>query len=240
MRDKVRDKDAVNRLKKFQKSEGLKFKNIAILVQSLTHRSYKNESNKGVKHNETLEYLGDSVLALVINEYLYKNYSSDTEGDFALLRSVVVSGKSLSRIAKKLDIGHYIFMGKGEEISGGRNRQSILANCLEAIIGAYYLDSGLKAVSRFILKHFKIEVDSLHEIKNIKDAKSKLQELTQRKYKIKPKYFFINSSGPDHKRNFKMGVKIKDEVYGVGNGPTKQDAEKRAAYKALKKLLNKK
>ena len=129
-----------------------------------------------------------------------------------------------------------MLIGKGEELSGGRKRQSNLANCLEAIIGGYYVDSGLQPVTKFVLKYFLKELNTLLNKVSIKDSKSKLQELTQKKFREKPKYYLIETSGPDHMRQFKMGVRIRNKLYGVGTGNTKQSAEQHAAMVSLSKL----
>ncbi|MBN2434528.1 MAG: ribonuclease III [Spirochaetes bacterium] len=231
---KNRSKD-LNRLQKILK---VKFTNLDLLNRSLTHRSYANELPYPVKENERLEYLGDSVLGLVINEYLYKRFESYHEGDLAKIKSTVVSEEMLAAVAFELKIGQFILLGKGEENSGGRSRLSILANTVEAIIGAMYLDRGLKASKKFILSVFKKYIDQVDKIPTMRDPKTSLQEIVQKKYKKKPDYILLKEEGPDHEKLFTVALTINGRVVIEGSGTSKRRAEVDAARKILNKIKN--
>ncbi|HOD16340.1 MAG TPA: ribonuclease III, partial [Spirochaetota bacterium] len=160
----------------------VKFKNKSLLQRAVTHRSYVNESGKNARDNERLEYLGDSVLALVVNEYLFKHFEDYQEGKLAKIKSAVVSEATLARLARKIDLGEFILMGRGEEHSGGRERPSILANTLEAVIGAVFLDQGLKSSRKFVLALIKDEIEIVNNPSSMRDPKTALQEYVQKKY----------------------------------------------------------
>lgn len=210
---------------KVWKSENLKL--------AFTHRSYLNESTEATVSNERLEFLGDSVLSLVISEMLYGNRETDTEGALTNLRAYIVKTTSLAKAAKALDLGSRLFLSKGEEQSGGRENTQLLANTYEAVLGAIFLEEGLESAKKFVSETLVTLFEE--EIKNgpPKDAKSHLQELAQSIYKTSPIYTVVKTVGPDHARIFSMEVEIAKKVYGHGQGASKQIAEEAAAAEAI-------
>ena len=214
----------------------VKFKNKILLNRSLTHRSYVNESDSNVSDNERLEYLGDSVLALVVNEYLFKHFGEYKEGNLAKIKSAVVSEETLAKLAKVLNLGSFILMGKGEEQNGGRDRSSILANTLEAVIGAIYLDSGLKICRKFVLNLIKNDIERIDNLTYLRDPKTALQEFVQKLYKTRPIYDVIEEKGPDHKKEFTVSLIINGKEINKGSGTSKRKAEMEAAKKALRQF----
>lgn len=217
---------------------GYQFTDPSVLFNSLTHSSYANEMGlKKGKNNERLEYLGDAVLELVTSEYVYKQYEDLSEGDLTKLRASIVCEPTLSNCARDLDIGHFIFLGKGEDSSGGRDRDSILSNTLEAIIGAIYLDGGFTNAKEFVHKFI---LDILKNKDLFFDSKTILQEIVQNKdNNLKIHYKLISEEGPDHNKTFTTSVYIGNEEIGLGIGRTKKAAEQAAAYEAIQ-LLQKK
>ena len=236
-KERKNEKKRINRqLDILQKNIRIKFKNKILLKRALTHRSYVNESGKEVRDNERLEYLGDSVLALIVNEYLFRHYESYREGSLAKIKSAVVSEVTLAKVAKELDLGAFIQMGKGEEQSGGRERSSILSNTLEAVIGAVYLDSGLKASRKFVLGLFKKDIERIDNLTYLRDPKTTLQEYVQKKYKDRPLYKVIDEKGPDHKKEFTVSLIIDGKEIITAIGSSKRKAEMNAAKIFLKKI----
>lgn len=221
---------------KLQSILRVKFKDKRLLVRALVHRSYINESGTSVKDNERLEYLGDSVLGLVVNEYLFKHFEDYHEGDLAKIKSVVVSEETLAKNARDLNLGSFIMMGKGEEMSGGRKRSSILANTLEAVIGAIYLDSGLKEARRFILGLMKGDVERVDNLTYQRDPKTTLQEYVQKKYKERPLYDVVEEKGPDHQKEFHVALFVNGKKVALGKGSSKRKAEMNAAEQTLKEI----
>lgn len=221
---------------RLQKTLHVKFKNKSLLQRAVTHRSFVNESGRTVKDNERLEYLGDSVLGLVVNEYLFKVFEEYREGKLAKIKSAVVSEATLAKIAKAISLGEFILMGRGEEHSGGRERPSILANTLEAIIGAVYLDSGLKVSRKFVLSLLREEIDTVNNLTYLRDPKTALQEYVQKKYKERPVYQVIEERGPDHMKEFTVKLLINGKEIVTGEGPSKRKAEMNAARASLKKI----
>ena len=218
-----------------------KFKSPEILYQALTHSSYANEmynsKNKIYKSNERLEFLGDSVLELVTSEFLYNKYKDSQEGELTKLRAGAVCESSLSSCAKDLELGEFLLLGKGEDATGGRERESILSDALEAIIGAIYLDGGFTNAKEFI---HKFVLQDLNDKTLFFDSKTILQEIVQdRSKKQKIKYKLISEDGPDHNKIFTIGVYLDNELLGHGKGRTKKTAEQEAANKAIKKLEDK-
>ncbi|NLZ83836.1 MAG: ribonuclease III [Clostridiales bacterium] len=214
---------------------GYQFSDPSVLFNALTHSSYANEIGlKKGKNNERLEYLGDAVLELVTSEYVYKQYEDLSEGDLTKLRASIVCEPTLSTCARDLDIGKYIFLGKGEDCSGGRNRDSILSNTLEAIIGSIYLDGGFTNAKEFIHKFI------LYILKNkdlFFDSKTILQEIVQNKDNNKKiRYKLISEEGPDHNKTFTTSVCVDNEEIGLGVGRTKKASEQAAAYEAIETL----
>ncbi len=222
---------------------GVKFINSKLLSEALTHRSYVNENRgEGLQHNERLEFLGDAVLELVITEFLFKKYEDHPEGDLTSFRAALVKTESLAEEAERLGFGEFIFMSKGEESTGGRQRPYILANTVEAIIGAIYLDQGYETAKKFIIDNIAHKTEDIVNSRLDIDSKSKLQEVAQESVKLTPIYEFISSEGPDHDKTFIMAVKIGENEFGRGKGRSKQEAEQKAAEDALnnwESLVNK-
>lgn len=224
----------------FQRLIGVRFRRIDLLNLAFTHRSYANEFQGEIDNNEKLEFLGDSILGLVVNEYLFITLPDKTEGDLSKIKSFVVSESSLETIAKRIKIDNFILIGRGEEYSGGRSKKAIIADAMEALIGAYYLDSGFKKIVKFIHQHFIPEINKVLENKHKKDYKTLLQEYVQKKYKTYPKYSIMQKKGPDHDKTFWMSVIIKGKTYGPGQGKNKKEAEQHAAQIAYTTIVGKK
>ncbi len=208
----------------------IKFKNLEHLDQAFHHRSLTNEI-RGVKNNERLEFLGDSVLGMVTATFLYKKLDNP-EGDLAKIKSAVVSEKALAPVALRFGIDKLLLLGHGEEMSGGRLKPAILADCMEAIIGAYYLDSGYKAAEKYVLSFIEPAVDEIFS-QGIKDFKTQLQEKFQKKTKQCPLYELISKSGPDHDQTFTVCVHLGNKVFGPVSAKSKKEAEQKAAKLAL-------
>jgi ribonuclease III len=221
------------KLKQLQKLIDTQFKNINLLTIALTHKSYAAEINSK-EFNERLEFLGDSVLSSVVADYLYQKYPKQDEGKLSQLKSQIVSRLNLGRWAKDIKLGDYIYISKGEQACGGRDRDSILANAFEALIAAVYLDLGYEAAQKFILSHLSKQKRLV-----VNDPKSKFQELMQSKYQRLPEYKVLEETGPDHEKMFEIGVYMDKELLGVGKGRSKKDAQQIAARNALKKLKTK-
>ena len=201
---------------------------------SLTHSSWVNESNNhDCQSNERLEFLGDAVIDAVIAQSLYEKYPDFDEGDLTKLRSKIVSGVSLANVARELDMGNYLLLGKGEEGSGGRNKESNLANAFEALVGALFLDRGYSIASQFILQNLNIESPINCLMKNHKDSKTDFQILVQSKTSFTPYYKLISKDGPDHDPIFVVEVLVGDKVIGNGVGTSINKAEMQAAANAL-------
>ena len=223
------DQERKKELQLFEKHVGIRFRKLELLNLAFCHRSYANESGSDISNNEKLEFLGDSVLGLVVSEYLYRTLTDKAEGDLARIKSFVVSEDSLAEIAKSIKVDNFILIGKGEEYSGGRSKKAILADCMEAIIGAYYLDSGFKASKAFVLQYLVPEINKVLENRHKKDYKTLLQEYVQKKYKSYPRYSMVKKTGPDHDRTFWIEVSIQGKSYGPGKGKNKKEAEQHAA-----------
>jgi ribonuclease-3 len=220
----------------FENIIGVKFKNKDLLQQALTHRSFLNE-HKALKnkHNERLEFLGDAVLELVITDFLYKEYPDKTEGDLTSIRSALVNATTCAKVAKNLAVNDFILLSKGETKDTGRARQYILANALEAIIGAIYLDAGYESAKDFIMKNIAPMTEEIVKEKLWMDAKSKFQEKAQDIASITPSYKTLKETGPDHDKKFTVGVFLGETLVAEGTGNSKQDAEQSAARHALQK-----
>lgn len=203
---------------------------------AFTHRSFLNESPDTKESNERLEFLGDAVLSLIMSSYLYKLRPQDAEGDLTSLRSYIVKTTSLAQAGENLKLGSFLKLSKGEELSGGRENTQLMANTFEALLGAIYLEAGIETATQFVyetlLPIFKKELVSGPP----KDAKSSLQELTQNQTKQSPKYKIISTTGPDHDKEFTVGVYLKGELIGQGSGHSKQLAEESAAAIAIQRL----
>jgi len=221
--------------KELEKILGVKINNTDIYLSAFTHRSYLNENRSfALPHNERLEFLGDAVLELAATEYLYKNYPHP-EGELTNFRSALVNYKMLSDIAKRLGFENFLLMSRGEAKDMGRARQVILANCIEAVLGAMYLDAGYQTTTNFIAREVLIELPKIIEGETYLDPKSRLQEMVQEKRGITPTYSVISESGPDHNKQFIVGAYVGEKEVGQGTGPSKQEAELDAAKDALKK-----
>lgn len=223
-------------LRELSKNLKIKFSDMKLLETALTHRSFSNERTDG-ENNEKLEFLGDSVLGLIITDYLYKEFPALNEGDLARIKSFIVSEEILSSIGKKLGINKYMRIGKGEELTGGRDKKGLIADAFEALLGAMYLDGKYARVEAFVVKLFKEDIDSVINQEKGLDYKTLLQEFVQKKFKDCPKYNLIKESGPEHDKTFSMEVVVNDKVYGTGSGKSKKEAEKTAAMLAYNKLV---
>lgn len=217
---------------------GINFKNTALLKQAFIHSSYLNEVRLNSGSNERLEFLGDSVLSLITSEALFNLRKDDAEGDLTNLRAYIVKTKSLSEAAKKLNLGKYLKLSKGEEMGGGRENPQLLANTYEAFLGAIYLDQGLETVKAVIEKTLLALFEKELKAGPPKDAKSNLQEVVQEKFKQSPHYKILQTLGPDHAKKFSVAVYIGGKEMGRGAGSSKQVAEEMAAKEALKRLAN--
>ena len=231
MNNNLLSKERKSQLIKFCKSVKISFNNLDLLNQAFCHRSITNEI-KYFKNNERLEFLGDSVLGMVTASYLYNHYDI-VEGDLAKIKSVVVSEKVLSEIALEINIQNLLILGKGEEKSGGRKKPAILADCMEAIIGAYYLDSGFKSVEKYVLSFMIPQIEKVFD-SGIKDYKTILQEKFQKISKMCPRYELISKTGPEHAQVFSVVVHLNDMTYGPCSGNSKKQAEQEVAKLALK------
>ncbi len=221
---------------KFAAHIGVTFKDIAILREAFTHRSYLNEHRStNMRHNERLEFLGDAVLELVITEYLYAQYPEEPEGKLTAYRSALVNTNSISDAASEWGMNEYLLLSRGEAKDTGRARQYILANTFESVIGAIFLDQGYDAAKEFIGKSLFKRLDDIVGKRLWQDAKSRFQEEAQDRIGITPNYEVIKEIGPDHDKRFDVGVYIGTELIAQGEGRSKQDAEQAAALAALEK-----
>lgn len=219
-----------------QKALGITFKDVTYLEQSFIHRSYVNENSSALASNERLEFLGDAVLGFVVAEELYYRFPGLPEGDLTKLRSYLVRMETLARVAGALNLGDFLYLGKGEDESGGRHRQRNLAGTLEAVIGAVFLDQGFEVAREFILKIFSSEMEKIATGEIEEDPKSHLQELIQSKRQVTPVYRVVDSEGPEHSKVFTVEVLAGETVLGQGRGVGKRMAERKAARNALDRL----
>lgn len=218
------------------KKIGIKFKDKNLIRTVFTHSSYLNEhKGKGIQHNERLEFLGDAVLELAATKHLFIKYPDQKEGEMTSFRSALVKGNHLAEISRELNLGKYLLLSNGEEHSGGRNKRYILANVLEALIGAIYLEGGNASAEKFIEKFILTRLDEIIEKGMHIDAKSCFQEICQEKKEFTPYYELIKDEGPDHDKCFTMGVYVDGKLIAEGNGSSKQKAEDEAAKNALRK-----
>lgn len=238
MMKKIISSERKRALLEFCRPLGLKFKNLELLDLAFHHCSYSNENHSArLYNNERLEFLGDSVLGLATADFLYNDMSrTHAEGDLAKIKGVVVSEKTLAPIGLSFGIDKMLVLGHGEELSGGRKKPAIIADCMEAIIGAYYLDSGYNACEKYVLSFIVPEIRKVQEFGG-KDFKTLLQELYQKKCKQAPRYELLGVSGPDHAQVFTVNVHLGDSVYGPAEGKSKKEAEQKVAemaYNCLK------
>ncbi len=223
-------------LGKLEKKLGVAFKDKDLLTEALTHRSYLNEMpSSRLPHNERLEYLGDAVLELLVSEELFAKFPGYPEGKLTVLRAALVNYQVLARVAEGVGLEPFILMSRGERKDAGKAREVILANAIEAVIGAMYLDEGLAKTGAFVKKFVMANLEEVMKTKSYRDAKSELQELIQEKLRLTPAYRMLGEEGPAHRRLFRMGVYFGDKLVAEGEGPSKQEAELAAAKNALKK-----
>lgn len=226
----------MQKLTDFQEMIGYHFRQEGLLRQALTHSSYANEKHmKKLSDNERLEFLGDAVLEIISSEFLYQSYPDVPEGELTRLRASIVCEPTLALCTEELSLGDYLFLGKGEELTGGRKRKSILSDALEAVIGAIYLDGGFANAKEFVLKYILKDIE--HK-KLFYDSKTILQEVVQGEHE-KLAYVLTEEAGPDHDKSFTVEVRIGDTPVGTGKGRTKKAAEQEAAYRALIALKGK-
>ena len=214
-----------------QKSLGYQFKDEKLITEALTHRSYSKNFN-----NERLEYLGDAVLDLIVGEYLYKLFPEAEEGMLSKLRAALVNEESFDKLAKRLDLGKYILLSLAEENNGGRGKPSILSSAFEALMGAVYLEAGFEKARDLALRLLKEEYPEITPEKLLKDYKTTLQEITQAHFGEVPEYRLINTKGPDHKKEFEIGVFINDKEYARAIGRSKKTAQQEGARITIEKL----
>lgn len=227
----------IQQMQEFENKIQYTFVNKEILFLAFMHSSFANEQKKGNhENNERLEFLGDAVLDMVVSEYMYRMYPQMPEGELTKLRASVVCEGSLAKLARQLEFGKYLFLGKGEETTGGRNRDSILADTFEAVIGAICIDGGMESVKKYILSFMEKEIQQTKDSFKMKDCKTHLQEVIQKTSRYPVKYVIVSETGPDHSKSFVAEVHHINRVLGRGEGKSKKEAEQASAQNALKKM----
>lgn len=230
-------KERIKELKELEEKLGYVFKKKYVLNRAMTHSSYANQMGLHyIEHNERLEFLGDSVLSLVVSEYIFKKYKNKPEGKLSKIRASIVCESSLYEMAKNIALGQYMLIGKGEEATGGRERVSILADAYEALIAAIYIDGGFESASQFIISQMEEKIESTVKSAHTKDYKSRLQELVQKEQAANIIYEIENEEGPDHDKVFYAKVSLNGKDAGRGRGKSKKEAEQEAAKCALNLL----
>lgn len=225
------------KIKELQVEIEYQFNNTDVLVRALTHSSFANEHKKhDIKYNERLEFLGDSVLSIVVSDYIFTKYSNYPEGELTRLRATVVCEPILAILARKINLGKYLLLGKGEKMTGGRQRTSILADAFEALIAAVYIDGGMTNAKKFILDNISESIEKAVNGKLFLDHKTHLQEVLQKSSRDRIEYKVIKEEGPDHNKMFYMQVKVNDEILGEGKGKSKKESEQNAAKEALMRI----
>lgn len=219
-------------MKPLEENLRYEFKNKKLLINALTHSSYANEARDGVSSNERLEFLGDSVLSIVVSEYIYKEFNNLPEGELTKLRASLVCEKSLCQFSRELDLGKYLRLGKGEDKGGGRERDSILADAFEAVLAAMYLDGGFNVAKNHVMRFIKNELKHTDD-EVFKDYKTALQEIIQKNPEESVTYILTKESGPDHNKVFEVEVRLNSNTIGKGVGKNKKQAEQSAAKEAL-------
>ncbi len=219
-------------MKQLQQKIKYEFKDIKLLQNALTHSSYANETHKPEMSNERLEFLGDAVLSIIVSDYLFDHFRHIPEGELTRLRAASVCERSLCEFAKKLGLGQHLFLSRGEQNTGGRERSSILADAFEALIAAIYLDGGIEKARCFVLSYVKESIEGQQRVA-FKDYKTALQEVIQQNPEDRLCYVPAGESGPDHNKTFRVEVTINSNVVGMGEGKSKKDAEQAAAKEAL-------
>jgi len=218
-----------------ERALGYRFQCPELLNQALTHKSYVHEHREPDQHNERLEFLGDAVLGLVISNHCYGRFGHLQEGELSKLRASLVNDVKLARIARRLDLGAFLLVGRGEEQTGGRAKASLLAGTFEAVLAAIYLDSSLEEAHQVVLRCFQGDLDTILR-EGYKDYKSELQEYTQEKFGCVPTYIIVRERGPDHDKVFEVEIAIRRQVRGFGSGKSKKEAEQEAARRVLATL----
>ncbi|RME81574.1 MAG: ribonuclease III [Caldilineae bacterium] len=231
-----RQSDPLAHVLAYERELGLEFENKSLLLRAITHRSSLNESPLLHADNERLEFLGDAVIDLIVADLLYQRFPEQREGPLTAMRASLVRRETLARFARQIHLGQYLFLGKGEEEHGGRERDAILCAAFEALMGALFVDKGLEACRQFLLPFMEPELALLQQGRIHKDAKSRLQEWAQAELNHTPRYVTVASSGPDHLKSFTVEVRIGRNVLGVGTGNSKQRAAQAAAADALQRL----
>ena len=229
--------DRINELIPLQEALFYTFEDLELLNKALTHKSYSNETPLVVKNNERLEFLGDSVLDLIVGDYMFLTYQDLPEGPLSKIRAATVNENCLADLAQNINLGSYLLLGKGESFSGGRQKPSILANAYEAIIGAIFYDSDFQTTADVFLPQFIKKIDSCRDACMSTDFKSDLQEYTQSRFSCTPSYKVVGESGPCHEKQFEVKVIVRSELRGTGKGRSKKEAEQNAAKEALNKFL---
>ena len=229
--------DRINALVPLQGVLCYEFKDLELLNKSLTHKSYSNEVLLSLKNNERLEFLGDSVIDLIMADYMFLTYPDLPEGSLSKIRAAIVNENSLARLAIKLELGSYLLLGKGESFSGGRQKASILANAYEALVGALFCDSDFRTTADVFLPQLIEKIDEFMGACIATDFKSDLQEYTQNRFSCVPLYEVVGEIGPGHNKRFDVKVKIRSQVLGSGKGCSKKEAEQNAAKEALSTFL---
>lgn len=231
-------KDLNPHLSEIEDRLGYRFKNKKLISQAFIHRSYYNEHREDVcEHNERLEFLGDSVLGLMISDYLYQHLPTQAEGELSRLRAHLVEASSCAKFLLKLGLAPFVLLGRGERMNEGRGRETILADLFEALIGALYLDGGLPEAKRIFWAHFEKEIQSILE-HPARNWKAELQDYSQKKYQKPPVYHVVSETGPDHSKLFLIAAFVGDEEMGRGTGSSKKEAEQAAAQDAIEKMKN--
>ena len=229
----------ISKLGILQKTLKYEFNNPNLLNKALTHKSYANEVSLPLKNNERFEFLGDSVLDLIVSNYMIFEYENLAEGSLSKIRAAVVNESCLAKLAKDINLGNYIFLGKGENSSGGREKPSILSNAYEALVGAVFCDSDFQAVSKVFLPSLAKEIYKHKDACSFEDFKSDLQEYTQNRFGCIPSYKVIGEKGPNHDKQYAIKVIVRNKELGEGTGRSKKEAEQIAAKEALKYFLSK-
>ncbi len=216
-----------------------RFADGALLVEALTHKSYSNEQpGRAIACNERLEFLGDAVLDLVVSRYIFRRYPDAQEGELTRIRAEVVSEKGLAVVARRLQLGRYLLLGRGEERSGGRDKVSLVANALEALLGAVFCDGGFEPACNVAERLFADPIAEAAQRKHGLDHKTHLQEITQARYALVPEYVLVCEDGPEHRRHYTVEVRLADKPLGQGQGTTKKKAEQQAALLAIARLTD--
>jgi ribonuclease-3 len=220
-------------MEQFEEVIGYVYQNKSLMQEALTHSSYANEGKRGGgKNNERLEFLGDSVLSLIVAEHLFTHYKHKPEGELTKIRAALVCEQALFRFSQEIGLGEFLRLGKGEEHTGGRERPSIVSDAFEAVIASIYLDGGLDEARKFVLRFIPEQID-LNKISIQNDYKTALQEIIQKNREEKIEYLLVEESGPDHSKNFTVEVHLNSNVIGTGKGKSKKQAEQLAAKEAL-------